>query len=348
MRKLPLIAAALSLTLVGGAAAGAYAWDASRDDLIARGVSAGEVDIGGTRAADARALLQARLAAPLERPLRVRTAGGGPRFSLSAERARLEIDVEAMVQEALARSRQGNAITRTLRDLREERVDAEIPARVSYSRRAVARLVRRAGRAIDRPARDARVSYTATGLDSVPSADGVALRARALQRAVERELVRPDSDRVVRARTKKVRPELATADLAERYPSFITVDRRGYRLRYFRNLEHVKTYRIAVGQVGLETPKGLYQIQNKAIDPAWSVPDSDWAGDLAGKVIPGGRSDNPLKARWMGIYDGAGIHGTADEGSLGSSASHGCIRMAVPEVKELYRRVEVRTPVFIA
>ena len=348
MRKLVLIAAALSLITVGATATGAYAWDASRDDLIAPGVSAGKVDVGGLRAADARALLQARLAAPLERPLRVRTAGGGPRFSLSAERARLEIDVEAMVQEALARSRRGNAMTRTLRDLREQRLDVEVPARVSYSRRAVAGLVRRAERAIDRPARDARISYSATGLKRVPSSNGVALRGRALRHAVERELVSPRSDRLVRARTATVRPEVATADLEQRYPSFITVDRRRYQLRLFRGLDHVKTYRIAVGKVGLETPSGLYHIQSKAIDPAWHVPDSDWAGDLAGKVIPGGRSDNPLKARWMGIYDGAGIHGTADEGSLGSSASHGCIRMAVPEVKELYSRVEVRTPVFIA
>ena len=348
MSKLPFIVAGLSLTLVGAAVAGVYLWDASRDDLIARGVSAGGVEIGELRAAEARALLHERLAAPLERPLRVRTPGGGPTLRLSASRARLETDVEGMVQEALARSRGGNALTRTLRDVREQRVEADVPARISYSKRAVERLVRAAGRAIDRPARDARLSYSATGLSKVRSRDGVALRARRLERAIERELVLPDSDRTVRAQMKKVRPEVATADLAERYPSFITVDRRSYQLRYFRNLDHVKTYRIAVGKVGLETPKGLYRIQNKAIDPAWSVPEAEWAGRLAGKVIPGGRKDNPLKARWMGIYDGAGIHGTDDESSLGSSASHGCIRMAVPEVKELYRRVEVRTPVFIA
>jgi lipoprotein-anchoring transpeptidase ErfK/SrfK len=50
----------------------------------------------------------------------------------------------------------------------------------------------------------------------------------------------------------------------------------------------------------------------------------------------------------MGIYDGAGIHGTSDDSSIGSAASHGCIRMHVPEVKELYDRVPVGTPVYIA
>ena len=77
------------------------------------------------------------------------------------------------------------------------------------------------------------------------------------------------------------------------------------------------------------------------------MPDSDWAGDLAGTTVPGGVPENPLKARWMGIYDGAGIHGTDDVGSLGTAASHGCVRMAVPDVIELYDQVDVGTPIYI-
>ena len=49
----------------------------------------------------------------------------------------------------------------------------------------------------------------------------------------------------------------------------------------------------------------------------------------------------------MGIYNGAGIHGTNETGSLGTAASHGCIRMAVPEVIELFDKVEVGDPVYI-
>lgn len=36
------------------------------------------------------------------------------------------------------------------------------------------------------------------------------------------------------------------------------------------------------------------------MNPAWNVPNSDWAGDLAGTVVPPGPT-NPLKARWLGI-----------------------------------------------
>ena len=125
------------------------------------------------------------------------------------------------------------------------------------------------------------------------------------------------------------------------------VERGAFRLKLYKDLKLKKTYPIAVGQVGLETPAGLYNIQNKAVNAAWSVPNSAWAGDLAGQVVPGGAPNNPLKARWMGIFDGAGIHGTDQVGSLGSAASHGCVRMAIPDVIELYDQVKVQTPVYI-
>ena len=49
----------------------------------------------------------------------------------------------------------------------------------------------------------------------------------------------------------------------------------------------------------------------------------------------------------MGFHDGQGIHGTADLASLGTAASHGCIRMSVPAVKRLFREVKVGTPLFL-
>jgi lipoprotein-anchoring transpeptidase ErfK/SrfK len=49
----------------------------------------------------------------------------------------------------------------------------------------------------------------------------------------------------------------------------------------------------------------------------------------------------------MGIYDGAGIHGTDAVNSIGTNASHGCIRMLIPDVEELYDQVRVGTPVYI-
>ena len=135
-------------------------------------------------------------------------------------------------------------------------------------------------------------------------------------------------------------------EVASEYPTYLTLDRATYTLRLWKDLKLAKTYTVAVGQEGLETPEGLYHIQDKQMNPTWHVPESDWAGSLAGQSIPPGPS-NPIKARWMGIYEGAGIHGTEETSSLGTAASHGCVRMSIPDVEELYDRVEVGTPIYI-
>jgi lipoprotein-anchoring transpeptidase ErfK/SrfK len=345
MRQRTFIALAVGVALLVFGAVGVYAYDASRDDLIADGIIAGGIDVGGLRAGEARAVLERELAQPARRPLTVRV--GRRRFTLSAARARIATDVEGMVQEALERSRDGNLLSRSLRSLTGGEVEETVEAKVTWSRAAVSRLVRRVKRRVDRRPEDAQVTASAGGLERVAHKDGLAVRGRELERNVNAELANPAADRLVVGRTKVTKPDVTTDQLAQRYPAYIIVNRSRFQLRYYRNLEHVKTYRIAVGQVGLETPAGLYHVQNKAVDPAWHVPNSDWAGDLAGRVIPPG-PENPIKARWMGIYDGAGIHGTDAVSSLGTNASHGCIRMAIPDVKELYDRVEVQTPVYIA
>jgi lipoprotein-anchoring transpeptidase ErfK/SrfK len=101
--------------------------------------------------------------------------------------------------------------------------------------------------------------------------------------------------------------------------------------------------------VGIETPAGLNHIQDKQVDPWWAVPHDAWAGSLAGQLIPPGPQD-PLKARWMGFDGGAGIHGVdpSEYSTIGHDASHGCIRMTIPDVISLYGQVSVGTPVYIA
>jgi lipoprotein-anchoring transpeptidase ErfK/SrfK len=341
---MPLIAGIASALLVVLAVA-AYGYDTSRDDLIAEGVTVAGVEVGGMRADAAATKLRAHLGPALERPVRVSVAGH--RFKLTAQRSHLAADVDGMVDEALEVSRDGGLPSRVWRGITGREVDRELGARVTYSGVTVKRFVRRVKRAVNRAPRDADVSFHTASLPAIPSRPGLRLDARRLRTSVESALDSIGGGRTVRGHVKVVQPKVTTADLADKYPQVVTVDRAKFQLRLFKDLKLVKTYKIAVGQIGLETPSGVYNVQNKAIDPAWHVPKREWAGKLAGKVIPGGVPENPLKSRWLGIYDGAGIHGTAEEASLGSAASHGCIRMAVKDVEELYDEVPVQTPVYI-
>ena len=347
MRSRAFIAIVVGLLVLIGAGVGVYAYDEARQDTIAEGVRVGGIDVGGMSRQAASQRLREELLDPLQADVVVKARG--QEHTLTADVAKLRADVDGMVDEALRRSRDGNVMTRGWRNLTGGEVDADIEPQVTYSRAAVSRLVKRVERNVERKPRDARVSFEGGTFEQVKSRVGVRLAKADLRERVEQALLQPArAERVVRARTRKTKPKVTTAELARKYQTLITIDRGAYRLKLFKRLKLVKTYPIAVGQVGLETPAGMYNIQNKAVNPAWNVPNSDWAGDLAGTVVPGGTPQNPLKARWMGIYDGAGIHGTDATGSIGTNASHGCIRMLIPDVVELYDRVEVGAPVYIA
>jgi lipoprotein-anchoring transpeptidase ErfK/SrfK len=343
MRNRSFIAVAVALTLMIVGAVALYAYDSSNEDQVANGVTVGGVSVGGLSAAEARAKLRREIAAPLEKPVSV--TYGKRTFNLSASDAGLHADVGGMVDEAVAASRSGDIFSRSLRDLTGGEEDAQIDPRVSYSKAAVAALVTRVRKGVDRPAQDAKLNFPS--LTQVKEQDGVEVNTEQLQDDVVAAL-RDPQDRSVKAVTTVTKAKVTRAQLADKYPTLLVVDRGAFRLRLYKRLRLKKTYTVAVGAVGFDTPTGLYNIQNKGVNVPWSVPNKPWAGSLAGKVIPGGSPDNPIKARWLGIYDGAGIHGTDQVGSLGSAASHGCVRMAIPDVIELYDEVPVSAPVYIA
>jgi lipoprotein-anchoring transpeptidase ErfK/SrfK len=335
-----LVAILVAILVVGAIAA--YAYDSARSDRIAEGVTVGGIDVGGLSADEARRKLDAQVATRVERPIAV--THGKTRFTLSAEDADVRADVGGMVDDALAASRDGNVVTRVVRDLSGGEEDVAVAARASYSQEAADELVDRVKEKLDREPQDATLDFPS--LAAVKEKDGIAVERGALARQVAAALT-STGDRTVEAPVEVTKPEITRDELAKKYPTVLVADRSTFQLKLYKDLKLAKTYTVAFGAAGYDTPTGLYNIQNKAVDPAWNVPDSDWAGDLAGQVIPGGTPQNPLKARWLGIYDGAGIHGTDDVGSLGSAASHGCIRMSVADVIDVYDRVDVGTPIYI-
>ncbi len=340
-----LLAAAAALVLV--AAAALLAYDASRGDRVADGITVAGVDVGGMSEAQARDALRSRLAHAFSEPVAARWHDRT--WRLGVERAGAQLDAAATARAAVQRGRRSNPFGRALRDLTGGSVDAEVAPVVRVDRDAVGRWVRGVAKDVDRPARDADIDMVGFKVRKQPSRNGLAVQRAALRDGIMRALRSPGPDPAVGVEAKvDERPDKTLDEIAKKYPALITISRARKQLRLYRHLKLVKTYEVAVGKAGNETPAGRYAIQNKEKNPAWHAPDSAWAGELAGQVIPPGDPRNPLKARWMGFYDGAGIHGTGDPGSVGTNASHGCIRMRIPEVIELYEKVPVKTPVFIA
>jgi lipoprotein-anchoring transpeptidase ErfK/SrfK len=342
-RTFILVVGLVAVLVVG--AGGLYLYDFSREDEIAKGVSVNGVDLGGLSAAQARTKLRSSILSGMRSNVVVEA--GRKSFRLSPRRARVSVNVDAMVNDAVSRSRDGNVLTRTWRALTGEEAKADHRPAITYSPRVVNKLIEKVEADDDRPARDASVVPTPSGLDKVRGRSGLTVRSRALRDAIVEELTNPTESRRVTADLIKSKPKVSTRDLARKYPTYLTVSKADTKLRLWKNLKLVKEYNVAVGMPAWPTPNGLFSIQDKTVDPTWSVPNSSWAGSLAGQVIPGGAPNNPLKARWMGFSNGAGIHGTEEVDSLGSAASHGCIRMLVPDVISLYRKVDVGTPIFI-
>jgi lipoprotein-anchoring transpeptidase ErfK/SrfK len=100
-------------------------------------------------------------------------------------------------------------------------------------------------------------------------------------------------------------------------------------------------YPVAIGKKGWETPLGEWQVMEKVVNPGWtSFKD--------GSVMRPGK-DNPLGERWIGFWtdgkDVIGFHGTPNVKSIGTAASHGCVRMLNRDVKALFPLVKVGTTV---
>lgn len=107
----------------------------------------------------------------------------------------------------------------------------------------------------------------------------------------------------------------------------------------------IKTYPIACGSPYYPTPSGEYFVREKIYYPAWYPPNSPWA--KGAKPIPPGPG-NPLGTRWIGLNANiVGIHGTPSSWSIGSASSHGCIRMYISDVENLFEMVNIGTPVTI-
>lgn len=338
------IAVAAIVVLVLAAVGAAYAYDSSHKDEIAEGITIGGVDVGGLTAEQAEAKLQHQLLDPLRATMQVRFDGDS--WKLEGRELEVHADLGPAISEALDRSREGGFPGRLVRYVSGEEVEESIEPQLRYSAPAINRFVRRVADEIDREPQSASVDPSGDSLQVVSGHQGRKLRDNLLTDQLQAAVLSGNASRTIEAAVHPTKPEITRREVASRYPSYLTLDRSTFTLRLWKDLKLAKTYTVAVGMEGLETPEGLYEIQEKEENPVWHVPMSDWAGDLAGQTIQPGPS-NPIKARWMGIFEGAGIHGTEETGSLGSAASHGCVRMAIADVEELYDQVEVGTPIFI-
>ena len=285
---------------------------------IAFGVMVGGVKIGGMM--------------PYQASKAVAKAYARPLLLLADEEAKFELAPSALGAKP--------NVPKAIRRARVARPGAIVPLDVEVAQSRVRTYVDRLGKRLDRKAVDARIELAGLKPRAVKAEEGRILKKLATGRAIRTALA-TNSRRPINLPFEFQKPKVETAELDEA----VVIMRGSNRLLFFDDAKLVRWFGVATGQPSFPTPLGDYEIVNLQRNPWWYPPPSDWAKD-AEPVPPG--PGNPLGTRWMGISAPyVGIHGTPDAASIGYSASHGCIRMRIPDAEWLFRRVEIGTPVFI-
>jgi lipoprotein-anchoring transpeptidase ErfK/SrfK len=291
---------------------------AARMPTIPPGVIAGGVYVGGLTSEPARTQLETRYSR------RIPLVSRAHRWLASPQQLGAGAGINAAVEKALT-----------------AKPGADIAVNVRWSRKKVTRFVDRLASGVDRAPVDAQlVSVSSSGPVIADGKAGVAVRQGLLEQRLERALANGLRTRIS-VPTRPVEPQRTRAD----FGPVIWIDRGSNTLRLYDGTRFVRSFGVATGQSAYPTPAGLWAIVVMQRDPWWRPPDSPWAAGA--KPIPPGPG-NPLGTRWMGLNAaGVGIHGTPDAASIGYSASHGCIRMHIPDAEWLFNYVSIGTPVYI-
>jgi len=292
--------------------------DAAPPVLIPNGVTLAGVAVGGMSNQQAAAALRPAFAKP------VRLTYGDRAWRLVPARFGAKVTIDRGVTDAL-QARPGDAVE-LVPEIDQETVHSFVRAldkRVSY------------------PAKDAELKGL-RGLrpEFTPDHAGVQLLRQLTAQRIVRALQAPTIRRI-RVAAKVVEPKRSVLN----FGPVIVIRRGANELRYYQGAKLVRKFGVATGQAVYPTPTGTFHVVDMQLNPWWRPPDSPWAKGLS--PIPPGPG-NPLGTRWMGLsVPGVGIHGTPDDSSIGYSASHGCIRMHIPDAEWLFQHVKLGTPVVI-
>jgi L,D-transpeptidase catalytic domain len=133
-----------------------------------------------------------------------------------------------------------------------------------------------------------------------------------------------------------------TAETPPLQPPRITVNIAARRLYlYDEHAALVHTYPVAVGALRYRTPIRAQALRTIVWNAWWRPPPSPWAQH--DKPTPPS-THNPLGNIKMPIGAGLMLHGTNQPRSIGTAASHGCIRLFTQDAWDLARWLQSHSP----
>lgn len=337
----PILAVAfLSLVLVLLAFSGTlFGLDLAYRDHVFKGVSVAGIDLGGLSRQEAAEKLRSELdLEALNGDLTLRF--GERSWDLPLYRIGAYIDIEGTVDRAVKASRGMPFYDRWLKRVTFGSVREESGLLVRYDPAGLESFLKELQESIDCEPVSASIRLEGGKLAFTHSREGWKLDVEAARRAVLERLASPE--RTVPLEIAVTPPEVRDDQVGK----VIAVDLSRHLLTLYNNMEVEKQYPIACGMPAWPTPKGTWKVTAKLANPTWVNPGTSWAASMPPFIPPG--PGNPLGTRALATSaPGVLIHGTYSSWSIGTSASHGCIRMYIKDSEDIFKRVEVGTPVLI-
>jgi lipoprotein-anchoring transpeptidase ErfK/SrfK len=333
-----VVGAVLLALLVVGGLGFFFAQDVTRWGKFPPGTVVAGVDVSGLSKQDAVAKCERELQSVAQKPVALTLDGVS--YSAAPEELGLHLDYTRMVDAAYKRAWAPNIFERMFRSLvnRPKSVNGALIAENDQT--LLSQFVQRVTTEVNQQPRNAYVDVTSGAPVIVPARAGYQVDGR----VIEEEVVAAENSK---SRTIEIKAAKTPAQLNDDiYHKLIIIDTAGHLLTLYDREQPLAQYSIACGQPAWPTPVGQWQVVSKQMNPTWINPHSSWSASMPDRIGPG--YNNPLGLRAMALNAaGVLIHGTANDRSIGTSASHGCIRMHMPEVIQLFDMVEVGTPVYI-
>lgn len=262
------------------------------------------------------------------------------KYQISPDEIGLRLDYEKMVEKAYKEAWSIGIFERMARRFLNRPKKINVSLMAVSDEEKVKNFVEQTLPSINRPPHDAYVDVTSGEPVIVKAKDGREADFNQLLSDTMKALTTPE--RTVHVKVK--RTPAAIQDSI--YSKFIIINLAAHTLTLYDRTKPIAQYPVACGSSTYPTSVGHWKIVTKERNPAWRNPGTDWAKSMPAYIPPG--PGNPLGTRAMALNArGELIHGTPSPWSVGQSVSHGCVRMYMKDVEQLFEMVEVNTHVFI-
>jgi len=334
-----IVSAGIVVVLATAAFAG-YTYDRAKAETVLPGVHVAGVPIGGMTRAQAAAALAPAAARELNAQIVIQA--GPKQWTMTPRELGATIDVQQAVNQALAVSNSLSWPSRVYHRLLGRPVAQNLKMALSVDPTVVTQFAQRMANEVFLQTQDATVNFTDGELVFRHAQRGMKLNKQQAAGAILEAL--KGGTATVTVPVKRTKPKVTDKNIG----SVIVVRLSQEKLYLYDNMKLVKSYSVATGQPAYPTPTGRFEIITKEVNPTWINPARNtWGAGEPAEIAPG--PGNPLGTRAMALSaPGILIHGTPEDWSIGHPESHGCIRMHMWDVEDLFPRVEVGTPVIIA